>query len=125
MQQWDNLPPDLPGRFYNPSRPDYGPPHAASTGVYMEGFADADALDRALGDRAREAAYEQALQRGLRSLQQLQFRDQYDTYYISRKNRALGALRTEAYDNAIQVDSAAHALLATVKILHPVEFGPV
>ena len=101
MQQWDNLPPDLPGRFYNPSRPDYGPPHAASTGVYMEGFADATALARALGDSTREAAYEQALQRGLRSLRQLQFRDQYDTYYISKKNRVLGALRTEAYDNAV------------------------
>ncbi len=125
MQQWDNLPPDLPGRFYNPSQPDYGPPHAASTGVYMEGFADATALARALGDSAREATYGQALQRGLRSLRQLQFRDQYDTYYISKKNRVLGALRTEAYDNAVRVDSAAHALLAAVKILRPMEFGSV
>lgn len=123
MQQWDNLPPDLPGRFYNPSRPDYGPPHAASTGAYMEGLADATALAQALGDSSRHAAYEQALQRGLRSLRQLQFRDQRDTYYISKKNRVLGALRTEAYDNAIRVDSAAHALLAAVKILQPIEFG--
>ena len=123
MQQWDDLPPDLPGRFYNPSRPEYGPPHAASTGVYMEGLADAAALARALGDPTRLCAYEQALQRGLRSLRQLQFRDQHDTYYISKKNRVLGALRTETYDNAIRVDSAAHALLAAVKILRPMEFG--
>ncbi len=78
-----------------------------------------------LGDSTCEAAYEQALQRSLRSLRQLQFRDQYDTYYISKKNRVLGALRTEAYDNTIRVDSAAHALLAAVKILRPMEFGLV
>lgn len=125
MQQWDNLPPDLPGRFYNPSRPDYGPPHAASTGAYMEGLADATALARAVGDNTRLSAYEQALQRGLRSLRQLQFRDQHDAYYISKKDRVLGALRTEAYDNAIRVDSAAHALLAAIKILRPMEFDSV
>ena len=125
MQQWDDLPPDLPGRFYNPGRPDYGPPHAASTGAYMEGLADATALARALGDPTRLSAYEQALQRGLRSLRQLQFRDQHDTYYISKKNRVLGALRTETYDNAIRVDSAAHALLAAIKILRPMEFGSI
>ncbi len=96
---------------------------ANSTGAYMEGLADAAALARALGDPTRLCAYEQALQRGLRSLRQLQFRDQHDTYYISKKNLVLGALRTEAYDNAVRVDSAAHALLAAVKILRPMEFG--
>ena len=91
----------------------------------MEGLADATALARALGDRARACAYEQALDRGIRSLRQVQFRDQHDTYYISRKNRVLGALRTETYGNAIRVDSAAHALLAAVKILRPMEFGSI
>ena len=123
MQQSDGLPPDLLGRFYNPGRPDFGPPHAASTGVYMEGLADAAALAQALGDTTRHAAYEKTLQRGLRSLRQLQFRDQHDTFYISKKHRVLGALRTEAYDNAVRVDSAAHALLAAIKIQRPTEFG--
>jgi len=123
MQQWEGLAPDLRGRFYDPKRPEFGPPHAASTGAYLEGMADAASLAGALDDRAREAAYERVLQRGLRSLRQLQFRDERDAFYVARKSRVLGALRTEAYDNAIRVDSAAHALAAAVKILWPMEFG--
>ena len=123
MQQWDDaLPPDLAGRFYNPRRPDFGPPHAASTGAYLEGLADALALARATGNHARATRYERALARGLRSLRQLQFRGDQDAFYVSRKPRVLGALRTEVYDNAIRVDSAAHALLAAVKILQPLRF---
>ena len=122
MQQWDGLAPDLRGRFYDPKRPEYGPPHAASTGAYLEGLADALALARALGDTARVAAYERALNRGLRSLRQLQFRDGYDTFYISKKQRVLGALRTEVYDNSVRVDSSAHALAAAIKILQPETF---
>ncbi len=123
MQQWEGLAPDLRGRFYNPRRPDFGPPHAASTGAYLEGFADAAALARAAGDRTRADAYERAVGRGLRSLRQLQFRDRYDTFYISKRSRVLGALRTEVYDNAIRLDSTAHALAAAVRILRPMEFG--
>lgn len=123
MQQWDGLAPDLRGRFHDPRRPEFGPPHAASTGAYMEGLADALALARAVGDRARAAAYERALRRGLRSLRQLQFRDWRDAFYVSRKRRVMGALRTEVYDNAVRVDSAAHALMAAIRILQPMTSG--
>ena len=123
MQQWDGLAPDLRGRFHDPRRPEFGPPHAASTGAYLEGLADAAALARAVGDPTRAEAYERAVARGLRSLRQLQFRDERDTFYISKPERVLGALRTEVYDNAVRVDSAAHALAAAVKILRPTGFG--
>ena len=123
MQQWEGLDPDLRGRFYDPRRPEFGPPHAASTGAYLEGLADAAALARALGDQRRASGYERAVHRGLRSLRQLQFRDERDAFYVSRKKRVLGALRTETYDNAIRVDSAAHALAAAIKVLRPMEFG--
>ena len=123
MQQWNGLEPDLRGRFYDPRRPEFGPPHAASTGAYLEGLADAASLARALGDHSRALIYERSIHRGLRSLRQLQFRDERDAFYISRKKRVLGALRTEAYDNAVRVDSAAHALLAAIKILRPMVFG--
>ena len=123
MQQWDELMPDLRGRFYNPKRPEFGPPHAASTGAYLEGLADAVALARAVGDGSRADAYDRAIQRGLRSLRQLQFRDERDAFYISKRNRVMGGLRTEVYDNAVRVDSAAHALTAAVKILRPMEFA--
>lgn len=120
MQQWDerpDLPLDLRGRFYNPRRPDFGPPHASSTGVYLEGLADAIAIAREVGDATRAAAYRRAVARGLRSLRQLQFRDRNDAYYVSKAARVMGALRTEAYDNAVRIDSAAHALAASVKLL--------
>ena len=123
MQQWDGLMPDLRGRFYDPRRPEFGPPHAASTGAYLEGLADAAALARAVGDGSRTDAYDRAIRRGLRSLRQLQFRDERDAFYISRKERVMGALRTEVYDNAVRVDSAAHALIAAIKIVRPMEFG--
>jgi len=117
MQQWDGVDPDLRGRFYNPHIPEYGPPHAASTGAYLEGLADALTLARSLGDEPRAAAYERAVERGLRSLRQLQFRGPHDTFYVARKKRVLGALRTEAYNNTVRVDSAAHALCAAEKLL--------
>ena len=123
MQQWDGLAPDLRGRFHDPRRPEFGPPHAASTGAYVEGLADALALARAVGDRARASAYERAIRRGLRSLRQLQFRDWRDAFYVSRKKRVMGALRTEVYDNAVRVDSAAHALMAAIRVLQPMTFG--
>ena len=78
---------------------------------------DALALARALGDGARVAAYERTIERGLRSLRQLQFRDDRDAFYVSRKEPVMGALRTEVYDNTVRIDSAAHALAATVKLL--------
>ena len=119
MQQCDGLPADMRGRFHDPARPEFGPPHAASTGAYVEGIAEAAALARTVGDQARAISYEIAISRGLRSLRQLQFRDARDAFYISKKNRVMGALRTEVYDNAIRVDSAAHALLAAMKALQP------
>ena len=119
MQQWDGLPADLRGRFYDPRRPEFGPPHAASTGAYLEGLADALALARSLGDGTRVAAYGRVIERGLRSLRQLQFRGPHDMFYIAKRDRVRGALRTEAYDNAVRIDSAAHALAAALKLLRP------
>ncbi len=122
MQQWDGVAPDLRGRFYDPLHPEFGPPHAASTGAYLEGLADAAALARALGQGGRAEAYGQAVRRGLRSLRQLQFRDWRDAFYVSKRRRVMGALRTEVYDNAVRIDSAAHALTAAIKILRPMQF---
>ena len=123
MQQWDGVAPDLRGRFYDPQRPEFGPPHASSTAVYLEGLADAAPVARALGESRRAERYERAVRRGLRALRQLQFRDRRDMFYISRPERVRGALRAKAYDNAVRVDSAGHALAAAVKILRPMQFG--
>ena len=117
MQQWKEVDADLRGRFYDPRHPEFGPPHAASTGAYCEGLADATALARSLGDSHRTRTYGRSVDRGMRSLRQLQFRDPADAFYVARPDRVMGALRTEIYDNTVRVDAAAHALAAALKVL--------
>jgi hypothetical protein len=109
--------PDLLGRFYDSSRPQYGPPHASSDGVYLEGLVDAYLLAKETGDSQRQDAYALAIRYGIRSLMQLQFTDEIDMYYISKTDNVLGGLRTTEYDNSIRVDNVQHGLMAILKIL--------
>ncbi|MFV8818648.1 hypothetical protein [Haliea sp. E17] len=109
--------PDTPGRFYNPRVPAYGPPHASSTGVYLEGLVDAWQLARALGDSVREQRYRSAIVQGLRSAMQLQFRDADGQWFVDDLLRTSGGLRTTVYNNVIRVDNVQHTLLAAQKIL--------
>lgn len=122
IQQWDDVRyRDAQGRFYaTGSR--YGPPHASSTGVYMEGLVDAWELARELGDGARAETYRVALARGLRSVMQLQFVDDIDMFYVSKRGPVLGGLRTTVYDNAIRCDNVQHSLMANLKIFE--RFAP-
>jgi hypothetical protein len=118
MQQWETAPyPELRGRFYDPRNPGWGPPHASSTAVYVEGLIDAFALARQEGAAERAEACRVAILRGLRNLMQLQFRDADDMYYVARRERVAGAIRTEVYDNTIRVDNVQHSLMAAMKIL--------
>jgi hypothetical protein len=120
-QQWGgSVDLDHWGRFYSPHRPEYGPPHASATGVYLEGLVDALALAREAGDKLRAVFYKQAIERGIRSLAQLQFRDDLDAYYVSQKERVIGAIRTESYNNEIRIDNLQHGLMALLKYR---EFG--
>ena len=107
--------PDYWGRFYSPHKPEYGPPHASATGVYLEGLVDAWLLAREAGDDKSSAAYLQAIKRGIRSMAQLQFSSALDCYYISRKQRVMGAIRTESDNNEIRIDNMQHALAALLK----------
>ncbi len=118
VQQWESQRdfPDTMGRFYAPDRP-FGPPHVSSTGVYLEGLAEAWKLARDRGDAARQEAYRRALVRGLRSVLQLTFMDEVDMFYISKRDRVRGGVRTTVYDNAIRVDNVQHNLMAIQKVL--------
>ena len=121
MQQWDNtIYKDTKGRFYSP-RKAYGPPHASSTGVYLEGLIDAFLLAKETGDIERTNTYRTAINRGLRSIMQLQFADEIDLYYVSKRKRVEGAIRTTVYNNEIRVDNVQHNLMALFKILHHFE----
>jgi hypothetical protein len=111
--------PDLHGRFYNQNRPDFGRPHASSTGVYMEGLVDAARLAAARGDTGRAAAYSDALRRGAGNLFHLQFKTPAEMFYVRDPERVLGGLRTEMYRNEIRVDNVQHGLMALMKMLTP------
>ena len=118
MQQWESAPSeDVAGRFYSAEHPEYGPPHASSDGVYLEGLIAAYRLAVAEDDAERVEAYRTAIARGLRHLMQLQFADAVDMYYVSQRDRVGGGLRTTGYDNRIRVDNVQHGLLAVLNIL--------
>ena len=124
MQQWDGTRyQDLRGRFYNPDHPEYGPPHASSTGVYLEGLADAYQLAIGVGDKTRTQTYERFIWQGIRSVRQLQFRDDIDFFYISKRAPVHGGIRTEVYDNSIRVDNVQHCLMALLKLYQLPEFN--
>ena len=118
VQQWESAPaPDVAGRFYDPDRPDYGPPHASSDGVYLEGLIAAYRVAERLDDRDRVERYRVAIGRGLRNLLQLQFADEVDMYYVSQRDRVAGGIRTNVYDNRIRLDNVQHGLMAVLDII--------
>jgi hypothetical protein len=109
---------DLMGRFYAPGS-GYGPPHASSTGIYLEGLADAFRMARDVGDTKRAEVYRIAILRGLREVLQLQFTDDIDMFYVPQGFRKYvrGGIRTTEYDNTIRIDNVQHNLMAMLNVL--------
>jgi AMMECR1 domain-containing protein len=115
IQNADKQPePDLLGQFYDPAHKEYGPPLAASTGVFVEGLVDAYRLARLRKDPAREQAYRQAIILGVRSLMQLQFRDD-NLFYVRDVFRARGGIRGTVVSTSIRVDYTQHAVQAMIR----------
>ena len=115
-------PPDTKGEFFTAETAHFGPPHASSTGVYLEGLVEAFLLARDLGQVQRADSYRRAILLGLRSLMQLQFRDGSDMFYLARRARVAGGLRSATFDNTIRLDNVQHGLMAIWRIL--AVFGP-
>jgi hypothetical protein len=116
IQATDPSQPDAVGEFYDAARAQFGPPHASSTGVYLEGLIDAWSLAKRLGD-ARADAYRHAILRGLRSLRQLQFRNDDAMFYIRHKARVRGGIRTSTHNNEVRIDNVQHGLMAIWHVL--------
>ncbi|SHK63322.1 hypothetical protein SAMN05444000_1502 [Shimia gijangensis] len=114
--------PDIAGRFYDPERRQFGRPHASATGVYLEGMIAAWRVARGSGDTSRQERYRSSITRGLRSLMQLEFSGEADMFYISKRGKVSGGLRTTVYNNEIRVDNVQHGLMAILQILH--DFSP-
>ena len=119
MAQWEHNVryPDELGRFYDPSHPNYGPPHGSATGVYLEGLIDAFELARELGETERQEKYRLAIIRGLRSVQQVMFKDERDMYYCTDPGFLRGGVRNTVYENIVRIDNIQHNQMAILKIL--------
>ena len=110
-------PPTIPtsqGAFTTRIGVRYGPPHASSTAVYLEGLIDAYQLAVKENDQARRKSYKAAIM-GLAVSTQIQFIDGVDMFYIEKDKRhtVYGGLRTTDYDNRIRVDNVQHALMGS------------
>lgn len=121
LQQWDDAPsPDCRGRFYALDKP-FGPPHASSTAVYLEGLASATWLAEHVNDPRRASIYRRAILRGIRSIAQLTYKDDRDFCFISKRGRLLGGVRTNEYNNIVRVDSVQHSVMALLGVLDKVK----
>ena len=107
---------DFLGRFYSPDHPQYGSPHSASDGVYVEGLAYAYELAEWLGDEARMQKYRAAIEIGAHNLMNLQYKDE-SMYFLEYPERVQGALRFRVDDNRIRIDTTQHMMDAFRKIL--------
>ena len=114
---WDSLEPypDYLGRYYSAEHPDYGPSHAASTSVYIEGLSDAFKLAKKSGDTERAEKYRNAIILGIRSTIELQY-GAGTMFYIENKDKARGGIRTTVTDNSIRIDNTQHSIMAFINI---------
>ncbi|MDX1385984.1 MAG: hypothetical protein R3257_00235, partial [bacterium] len=102
---------DSMGRFFDPKKRQYGPPHASSTAIYSEGLVDAYRLAQDLKDSQRSQDYAYAIKWGLRSLLQLQYTLD-NTYYLPNKRATVGALHTTVTNGNTRVDNTQHSTMA-------------
>jgi hypothetical protein len=117
VQQWDEAPwEDCRGRFFAPDRP-FGPPHASSTAVYLEGLSEAFRIARVTGDSQRSRAYRIAILRGLRSLAQLTYKGVNDMNFHSKRDWLLGGVRSNEHNNNIRLDNVQHAIMAILGVI--------
>ncbi len=117
IQQWEDAPyEDCRGRFYAPDRP-FGPPHASSTAVYVEGLTEAFSIARTVNDERRVVAYRRSILRAIRSIAQLTYKSERDMLFVSKRERVLGGVRTCEYSNIIRVDNVQHSVMAIMAVL--------
>lgn len=109
------------GRFYSKMKSNsYGPPHSASTSVYIEGVGYAQAVAEKTGDQKRASKYSEAVILGTRSLLELQFTVK-DANAFSRPEKVIGAIGRTFDRSEIRIDQTGHSangILEAIKILN-------
>ncbi len=108
-------PQDLIGRFYTLEYAEYGSPHAASDGVYLEGIAYAYEIATLVWDVQHQKKYRDAIELALHNIYTLQY-DVEDAYFVESPERVLWAVRFNATDNRIRIDTTQHVVDALIKI---------
>lgn len=110
LDQTNNEWPELWGGIasYQPGRA------GVATAAYLEGFADALALARSVGDAKRAAHYERVVRGAARFILQLQVRPE-EAYFIRSPQDAVWAIRTGPALNMLRIDHCQHALVALIK----------
>lgn len=92
-----------------------------ATASYLEGFAEALALARFVGDAERAKRYETVVRRAARFVMQLQVRPA-ETYFMRSPQDAVGGIRTTPSLNLLRIDHCQHALIGLIKarqVLYP------
>ena len=107
--------PDEVGRFYNPEYPTWGPPHSASTGVYLEGLTYAYAIAKERGDTIREKKYLRSILSATRSLLLVQWTPE-NAYFLASPQRAVGSFKISITDNRIRIDQIGHSANALTRV---------
>jgi len=97
------------GRFYNDSTPQYGSPHSSSDAVYTEGLGYAYELSKIQDDTYHQEKYGNAINISISNLISLQ--------YNSSDYRIDGAIKINADDERIRVDTTQHTIDALRKII--------
>lgn len=85
-----------------------------STASYLEGFAEALTVARAMGDAARANRYEKLVRHAARFVMQLQFRSD-EAYFVRSVQDTVGAVRATPSLNLLRIDHCQHALSALMK----------
>lgn len=98
------------GRFFDPEHSEYGPPHASSTAVYVEGLTYAYRLAKEVNDVERAEKYKEAILLGTRSLMQLQFKE--------GDKKVLGGIRKTIDDSELRIDNTQHTIMALIQVLN-------
>jgi hypothetical protein len=121
IQNMEKSPPDHYGRFSAPKwSKTYGPPFAASTGVYLEGLVDAYKLAKTLGDKPRTEKYRIGIILACRSLMQLQFRDD-NLFFVKDALRTRGGVRGNVMSTIIRMDNTQHAIQGMMRAVQALD----
>ena len=82
-----------------------------STGVYVEGLADAVRTAEAFGETARAARYREVVRKADRFILQLRFREE-ECFFVHSPTEVVNGVRNSPADPTLRIDHTQHALAA-------------